>query len=562
MVTSRRISLRRYRQIITVFTKHGFGILIDKLGIFNHIKLKKSACNKQVEHESSKLSTGERLRLSLEELGPAFVKLGQILSTRADIFPADIVEELKKLQDSVPPFPFSEVRAVIEEELEDRLENIYRDFDEKPVAAASISQVHRARMNSGKPVAVKIQRPGIEKTIHEDISILKDLAHLIDNHTQYGNLYDCRGMVQEFENTIKDELDFTKEAENADTFGKNFIKDKGIAVPEVKWIYTTKRVLTMEYIEGIRIDDCERLDASGIDRKTAARKLATSMCNQILRDGFFHADPHPGNIQVLPEGTIVFLDLGMVGRLNSTRRRMISDFFIGVAYRDSARVVKSIIDMETAPGRGNVKKFEEDVDKIIDKYLTMSMNEIKVEELLYEIFNTAFLNHIKIPREFALIGKTLGVLQGLLQKLAPDLNSLAVARPIAERLVSQSFSAEEIGKDIKRNLWDYRELFNKFPRALLNFLGKLEEDDYSVQFEIKDIHNIQKRFERAFNRISFSLVLLAVSIIIAGIIIGSGLSADAGNEMYRMNLTILKTALVLSGIIILGLAVSVFRSRR
>jgi hypothetical protein len=255
MVINRWNSIRRYRQIIAVFTKHGFGLLMDQLGIFHYLKIKKRILDTDAKSDSSRLSTGARLRLSLEELGPAFVKLGQILSTRPDILPPDIVEELKKLQDSVPPFSFSEVRAVIEDEFEDKLENIYKEFEEKPVAAASISQVHRARLNSGKPVAVKVQRPGIERTINLDINILKDLAGFIDHHTQYGKLYDCSGMVLEFENIIKNELDFTKEAENAEAFKQNFTRDKGIIVPNVKWIYTTKRILTMEYIEGIRVDN-------------------------------------------------------------------------------------------------------------------------------------------------------------------------------------------------------------------------------------------------------------------------------------------------------------------
>jgi len=535
---------------------------MDQLGIFNYLKLKKRISNTDIESDSSKLSAGERLRLSLEELGPAFVKLGQILSTRPDILPSDVLEELKKLQDSVPPFSFSEVRAVIEDEFEDTLENIYKEFDEIPVAAASISQVHRARLNSGKQVAVKVQRPEIERVIELDLNILKDLAGFIDHHTQYGKLYDCSGMVLEFENIIKSELDFTKEAENAEAFKQNFIKDENIAVPNVKWIYTSKRVLTMEYIEGIRVDNYSALDLAGIDRKILAKRLATSICNQILRDGFFHADPHPGNIQVLSDGTIVFLDLGMVGTLNEARKRMISNFFIGVASRDSRLVVKSITDLETMPNRSNIKKFEKDVDRIIEKYLTMPWNEIKLEDLLYEIFNIAFLNHIKIPREFALLAKTLGTLQGLLEKLAPDLNALVVAKPIAKKLLHQSFSAEKVSNDVKKSLWSYRDLLKEFPSAVLNFLSKMEEEDFAVQLEIKEMGSIQRRFERTFNRMSFSVVLLAVSIIIAGIIIGSSLSAGAGSEMYLLNVTVLKAGLVIAVIIILGLIISMFKSRR
>jgi ubiquinone biosynthesis protein len=562
MAINKRINIGRYRQIIAVFAKHGFGLVMDQIGIFNYLKIRKRISSTQNESIKSRLSTGERLRLSCEELGPTFIKLGQILSTRPDIFPPDIVEELKKLQDSVQPFSFDEVRTIIESELEDKLENIYKEFDEKPIAAASLSQVHHARLNSGKQVAVKVQRPGIERSIYLDLNILKDLAHFIDNHTKYGKMYDFSNMVLDFENTLKNELDFTKEGENAETFKQNFLKDEGIIVPKVKWIYTSRRVLTMEYIEGIRVDDVDALEKAGIETKTLAKKLASSICNQILRDGFFHADPHPGNIQVLPDGTIVFLDLGMVGYLNEARKRMISNFFIGVASRDSRTVVKSIIDLDTMPNRSNIKKFEKDVDKIIEKYLTMPWNEIKIEDLFYETFKIAFLNHIKIPREFALLAKTLGTLQGLLEKLAPDLNALVVAKPIAKKLLHQSFSVDKISNDIKKSLLNYRDLFKEFPSAILNFLAKMEDEDFAVQLEIKEIDSIQRRFERVFNRISFSVILLAVSIIIAGIIIGSGISAGTGSEMYLLNVTVLKGGLAIAAIIILGLIISMFRSRR
>lgn len=560
MVSNRRDSIKRYRHIIAVFTKHGFGLFMDQLGIFQYLRIKKKL-NTNAELGDFRLSTGERLRLAMEELGPAFVKLGQILSTRPDILPPDIVKEFKKLQDSVPPFSFLEVRTVIESEFEDRLENIFKEFEKVPVAAASISQVHRAKLNSGKLVAVKVQRPEIEKVINLDLNILKDLAKLIDNHTQYGKLYDCSGMVLEFERTLKNEMDFIKEAENADTFKQNFSVDEGIMVPAVNWIYTSRRILTMEYIDGIRIDNYYALDLAGIDKKELAKRLATSVCNQIFRDGFFHADPHPGNIQVLSDGTVVFLDLGMVGYLNETRKKMVSDFFIGVVSKNSRLVAKSIVDLESLPNRINIKKFEKDADKIIDMYLTMPWNEIKIENLLYDIFNIAFLNHIRIPREFALIAKTFGTIQGLMEKLAPDFNALVVAKPIAQKLINQSFTIERLKKDMKKNVLNYMELFKEFPTAMKNIIFKMEEEDFTVQVEIKNVDSIQRQFERVVNRMSFSVVLLAVSIIIAGIIIGSGLSAGTGSEMYLLNITVLKTGLVIAVVIILGLMISMLRSK-
>lgn len=562
MMDYRRTRIRRYKEIIAVFTKHGFGMLFKRFGSRHSLEEENRIPDASAMPDSAKASAGKRLKLALEELGPAFVKLGQILSIRRDILPAEVTEELKKLQDSVQPFSFAEVKALIETEFKDSLDHLYQEFDEKPLAAASISQVHRARLFSGKQVAVKVQRPGIEEIIDLDLDILKSIAHFIDHRTKYGQLYDFGGMVADFERTIKAELDFTKEGENAETFKRNFSRDEGVTVPSIKWIYTTKRVLTMEYFEAIKISDSEGLDRAGIDRRKIAERLAASICNQILRDGFFHADPHPGNIQVMPDGTIILLDMGMVGHLSGTRKEMISKFFIGVASKDSTMVVSSILDMDVVIDQKNRKNFEKDIDTIIEKYLTMPMSEIKIDDLLRETFHTAYLNHVKIPHDFSLLAKTLGTLQGLLEKLAPELNSFAVAEPIAKKLISQQFSSEKIKKQFKKSLLNYHMLLSEFPSAMRNILRKAENDDFAVQFEMKEMNELQRRLERIFNRISFSVILLAVSIIIAGVLISSGLSANTSGEMTFFNTMMLKTGLVLAFIIILGLIISMIQSRR
>ncbi|ODM27470.1 2-octaprenylphenol hydroxylase [Clostridium sp. Bc-iso-3] len=563
MVINKRVNIKRYKEIISVFAKHGFGLLFDQLGIFDYLKMGKKITSTEGDGDSSRLSMGERIRLSCEELGPTFVKIGQILSTRPDVIPSDIIEELKKLQDSVHPFSFEEVRTVVESEFEDKLENIYLEFIEEPIAAASISQVHCAKLKSGEKVAVKVQRPGIERNIDLDLNILKDLVHFIENHTKYGKIYDLIGMVIDFEKTIKNELDFTREGENADTFKKNFAKEGIARVPEIKWTYTTRRVLTMEYIEGIGIDDIKKLERARIDRVELARNLATSICNQILTDGFYHADPHPGNIRVLQDGTIVFLDLGMVGSIGESRKKSISNFFIGLSTKNSKIVARSIVDLGEISERRNLKRFEKDIDRMIDKYIAMPWSEIKVVDLFYEVFNIAFINEIKIPREFAMLAKTLGTAQGVLEKLAPDLNSIEIAKPIAKKLIYQSFSVKNVTNSIKKNALNYRDvvdLFNEFPFIALSFLEKFEDRDYTLQLGIKDIDRIMKRLDRNFNRMSFSVVLLAVSIIITGIIIGSSQSASAGSEMYFVNVTALRIGLGTVVAIILGLIISMFRS--
>lgn len=560
MGISKRLNIKRYQEIITVFAKHGFGLIIDQLGIFDYLKMRKHGTD--TENSISKRSIGERLRISLEELGPTFVKVGQILSTRADIVPQDIVEELKKLQNSVQPFAFTEVRAVIESEFEGTLEKVYKEFTEEPIASASISQVHKAILGNGRKVAVKVQRPGIERIINHDLSILHDLAHFVDNHTKFGKIYDFCSMVNDFERTLKNELDFTKEGENADTFRGNFAKDEGIKVPEVNWSYTSRRVLTMEFIDGIGIDDHKALGKAGIDKKETAKKIAESICNQILRDGFFHADPHPGNIKILRDGTVVFLDLGMVGRVSEARRKTISKFFVGVSNKDTRMVARAVMELDAMHEKKSIKKFEQDVDLMIDKYLTMPWSRINIGELLYEIFSIAFLNGIRLPREFTLLAKSLATIQSLLEELAPELNTIEVAKPIAKKLVLRSYSLKNISSLLARNASAYKDLIGELPFYIQNLLEKAEDGELTLQLKIKDIDRIQKRFDRAINRISFSVILLAVCIVITGIIIGSSQNASEGSEMYLLNITALRIGLAAAFSIVLVVIISMFRSDR
>ncbi len=397
----------RYRQIILVFAKHGFGTVIDQLGVFGYLKIRKRIEKGKDGDINEKLTIGERLRLSLEELGPTFIKLGQIISTRPDILPLDLIAELEKLQDNVPPFPFENVKSLIENEIDDQLENIYKEFNKTPIAAASIAQVHLAKLNSGKKVVVKVQRPGIEKNMYLDIKVLQDLASFIDNHTKYGKLYNFTQMVQEFEKSLMNELDFRNEAENAELFKVNFAKDQGVDVPEISWIHTTRRVLTMEYIEGIPLNDFEALDSAGLDRKKIARNLAMSILNQILRDGFFHGDPHPGNIMVMPGNAIVFLDFGIIGKLSDERKAQFIKILMGIAFKDSRLILQAIVGLDAMPHHINIKSLEKEIDILRDKYLSIPLNEIKIGEVFSEIFKLAFTYNIVFPVEFSMLGKSL-----------------------------------------------------------------------------------------------------------------------------------------------------------
>lgn len=560
----RRRHLKRYRQIISVLTKNGFGLLLEQLGVYGYLRMRRrqSAEERSSSAENARLSIGERLRHSCEELGPTFVKIGQILSTRPDVFSPEVAGELEKLQDAVHPFPCEQVRAVIRESLGEDPETLFASFDQEPLAAASLSQVHRARLHSGQSVVVKVQRPGIREQVTVDLEILQDLVRFIVHHTHYGDLYDFTGMVDELEQSLNRELDFRKEGENADRFRNNFAKNERTAVPDIRWIYTTERVLTMEYIEGLRITDRKALQAAGIDCPDLGIRLARSLISQVLDDGFFHADPHPGNLAIRPDGTIVFLDLGMVGHISRSRQKTLSRMFIGIASQDSHQVVTAIAEMGTMRQRVSLRRFEQEVDKLLEHYLALPLNELDIGDLLAHIFQLAYVYKVRIPGELTLMAKMMITLQGVLDQIDPDLNLLTIMEPVAQKLIWRSWSPEDLAHDLQRSAHDYAELLRQSPGFLLNLQHKIEDDDFNLMFGIRNMDKLQKQFDRITNRLSFSVILLAVSIIIAGIIIGTSLGAASNPAVNQINSIVLKVGLGIAGVILLGLVLSMFRSRR
>lgn len=557
----RRLHLKRYRQIIRILIRNGFGVLLEQLGILKYLRVRHRRSDAAAQQEA-RFSIGERLRRSCEDLGPTFIKIGQILSTRPDVLSPEIAAELQKLQDAVNPFPFAEVRNMVETSFGEPLEAVFPQFEEKPLAAASLSQVHEARLPTGQLVVVKVQRPGIAASIRVDLEILQDLVDFVDNHTRYGELYDLKGMVEELDKTLTGELDFRKEGENADRFRIIFADHQGIEVPDIRWIYTTDKVLTMSKAEGMRINQVERLKKSGVDCSELGVRLARSVIRQILENGFFHADPHPGNLLVRPDGVITFLDLGMVGRLSDSRKKILSSLFIGIAAQDSHQVVRAFVDLNTMKQRVNLHRFEGDVDRLLDQYLSLPIEEIKVGELLAQMFQLAYTYHIRIPSEFTLIAKVLITLQSILEQLDPELNILVILKPLAKDLVRGTFSLEELASEGRRAASDYGRLLKVLPSFLVNLFHKLEDDAYNMQIDIKNIDKVQKHLDEISNRISFSIILLSLSIIIAGIIIGSSLNVSAAPALYTINIIILRVGLAIAGLILVGLVISMVRSRR
>lgn len=560
MSINRYKHIRRYKEIARVFVKHGFGTVLDQLGILKYLDIKKKTNKK--EDKYIKKSIGERLRLALEELGPSFIKLGQIISTRQDLLSEDIIKELEKLHESALPFSFEEAKECIEYELGENLEEIFIEFDEKPLAAASISQVHLAKLKSGKQVVVKIQRPRIEIKIEEDMKILKDLAWFIDTHTKYGKLYEFSTMVKEFHNTLRKELDFRIEGEYTEKFKENLASNRKIVIPSVYWECTTRSILTLEYIEGISLSNFEELKDKKVDLKLIARTISKSIFEQILRDGLYHGDPHPGNIKALSDNKIAFLDFGMVGTLKEERKRQFLKILLGIAFKNSKLIVDAVMDLGSMTRRSDAKKLEFEIDKLRDEYIELPLKEIKLTEIFNKIFDLSFKYNIKIPNEFTMLVKTLATMEGVVEKLDPELNVLEIAQPIAKKLMFRLFSPETVKDYIKEGIFDYGNLVKEFPELLLNFFRKMEDEDYTLNFRFKSTKEILKRFDKISNKISFSIALLSLSIIIAGFIIGFGMAATVETEAYIFNLSILKIGLVAAVLMYLWLIFSIFKTGR
>jgi len=316
MIFEKRIQyIRRYREIAIAFSKSGFGFIVEELALDEMISLPKRILLRQGKSDNEEKSRGERIRLFLEEMGPTFIKLGQIASTRPDLVPDDIIKELEQLQNNVPPFPYEEAVAIIETSLGATKEEIFGHIEEKPLGSASIGQVHKGELLDGETVAIKVQRPDIEQTVRNDLEILHRLASLAESRMNWARQYQVKDMIDEFSRAILEELDYTIEARNTERLGKQFAEDGTVHIPEIYWEATTKNVLTMEYIEGIRINDFESIDTLGYSRTILAERVTNAVFHQILIEGFFHGDPHPGNINVLPGETIAFMDFGMVGKM-------------------------------------------------------------------------------------------------------------------------------------------------------------------------------------------------------------------------------------------------------
>jgi ubiquinone biosynthesis protein len=509
-------NLNRYRQILAVLFKYGFGDLIELLKIEQYIEVGLQLISKNRRSRIEKLSRAERVRMAFEELGPTYIKLGQVLSTRPDLVPVDFTNELSKLQDNVPSFAFSAAKRIIETEFGSPLEELFDFFDEAPFASASIGQVHKAGLKDGETVAVKVQRPSIKKIIEVDLEIMLHLAMLVERNIIEIALYRPVKIIEEFARTLEKEIDYTIEATSMERFARHFLNDPAIYIPKVFRDMTTEHVLTMELVDGIKVSEIDRLDEAGLDRKTITVRGANFYLKQVFDFGFFHADPHPGNIFILPDNVICLLDFGMTGSVDRQTRENFVDFIDSVAHRHEAKATQVLLKLTSWDDEPDIRQLERDVTDFMGQHLYKPLKNIEVGKLLSHLLNLISRHRLMIAPDIFLMMKTMATIEGVALILDPDFDMIAQTAPFIRRIKLSRFHPERIADDLIQLVSEMLQFVEKFPKDMLEIARLIRQQKLSIKMEHKGFDAMLATHDRISNRISFS-------IIIAALIIGSAL---------------------------------------
>lgn len=510
-------SFRRYNQIIRVFVKYGFKDMVSQLiesGSFKYFR-------RLIPHTTVKRaklqSKWVKMRHICEELGPTFVKFGQILSNRPDLLPPELVHEFEKLQDSVPPFSGKVAKEAVEKELKKSTNVLFKEFSVEPFASASIAQVHKAVLMNGDLAAIKIQRPNIREMIVEDVKVMYTLAAIFERRIPSLKAFDPQGLVRHFEESIMKELDFIHESINLQRFYGNLEDDKkehNITSPRVYRDYTTDKILTMEFIKGTKISDFDKLTELGHDRKKCAKILAESYVKQVFEYGFFHADLHPGNILVMADGGLCFLDFGLMGSIMPKDIEMFGRLFIAVQEKDVKNIIQSLQQMSGEFTVKGMRDFEYAINEFVNNYAVRSMHSNEMSNVLMELKDIVVEHGLKVPSHFFLIARSMVTVEGVIHKLDPDFEMLELATPYMRRLFAKNFNPLTWGKKIFNSIYNFGSQMEGFPRDLKNAVRRINTGQITVNLNHKGIDPMV----HTVNRVTKQIVS---AVLITGFLIGS-----------------------------------------
>jgi ubiquinone biosynthesis protein len=487
--------LNRLRQIATIVARHGFGAYLERSRLGAMLRRETEAGAAEAKSgesapppDESGRKTAARFRQMLIELGPTFVKLGQLLSSRPDILPSHWVEELSKLQDACEPLPYSEIRAQIETSLGKSVESLFAEIDPAPVASASIAQVHRAKTHQGELVAVKVQRPNLRQGIESDLGLLRYLAQILEAVIEETGIYTPTGIIDEFDRAIHEELDFTNEACNAKAMAAASAKREFLVIPKVHDDLSSSAVLTLDFVEGVKVT--EVTVAAGYDPEQVAKHIIDASFKQLFEDGLFHGDPHPGNVRVLPGNRIALLDFGLVGRLTRPMQEALVTLIIAVALRDPETVARVLYRVGVPEGHTPITEFRADIAGLLDRYLGLRLDEIRAVTLLQDLLDLALRHKIKVPKEYALLSKSAMAVEGMVRRLHPKLDVLGVGLPYAKHLLLARFNLSDAGSVLLKALLKIQGLTEDVPVQLSQILMDLEGGKFRVNVHSEQLERI------------------------------------------------------------------------
>ena len=535
--------LRRLQQVITILVRNGFSLFLSRLKLV-HLRTRA----KEVEPS---LLPG-RTRVVLEELGPTFIKFGQVMSTRPDLIPAPYIEELARLQDRISACGFGEIEREVERSLGSSLKDTFDIFSREPLAVASLAQVHSATLKDGKRVAVKVKRPGIEEIIEADIGILSRFASLLQKYVPEIRSYRPVEVIKEFARTIRKELNFSEEGNSIERFGRNFKDDKTIYFPKVFWDYSHRNVLTLERIEGAKINEIGKFPEGKFDKEKVVENLVSSFLRQVFRDGFFHSDPHPGNLIVLKDNRICFLDCGMVGRLSQEEKEWLSGLLIAGFKKDTATLGEILLEMGILEEDVPFPKIRKELYEILDEYYGLPLSRIEIAKLFQEGIETARKHSLILPVNLVLLGRALTIIEGVTRNLKPDFNLAIEIKPFLKELLRKRYRPDKLLEETVEILSEWKRLIALFPKDVRDILRKIKENKLRIGFEHYRLKGLERSLDKASNRIAAGLV-------IAALIIGSSTIVNvSGSGLSRLGIA----GYTLAAILALWLLFSIFRSER
>ena len=519
-------NLGRLSEIAQVAVRHGFGYFFERHRLTDLLPW-----GERPPDAEERSARGVRLREMLDELGPTFVKFGQLLSTRPDVVPPDVITELRGLQDDVRPVPFAAVRGVVEDELGLELEKLFLEFEEQPIAAASIGQVHRAVLPNGERVAVKVQRPDAPRQIEADLALLYQAARVIKERVRALDFIDARELVDEFAQQIRRELDYTREGRNAETIRRNFRDDERIHVPRVYWSYSRNRVLTLEFIDGLQVVDLP-LETPLERRRLVAHTMSDAWMAMIFRHGFFHGDPHPANVLVLEDGTIGLVDFGAVGRLTDEDMTKLTRLFIDVAQERVDMLPKRLGDLGVRYPPEREDDFRARLNDLYYRYYGASLAEIDPLEVIRETFDLIYSMNLHLPSRYLLLDRAIATLASVGVELYPDFNVFEVAKPYARAMLLDRFTPERIASRARREGVRLGEMALDLPYQLHDVLEEMRDGRFEVGFVHKGLDEFMHRLDVVFNR-------LVIALVVSGGLVGSsliGIFAESGPKLLGLHL--------------------------